>query len=213
METLPVHAVESVDGDTATRILDVAERLAMTRGFSRLSYADIADELGVTKPALHYHFRTKALLGEALVRRYALRFSDELDRIDSVATDARGKLERYVDMYRAVLGTGRMCLCGMLAAEYASLSVGMRSAVNDFFERNEHWLADVLTRGHERDSVQLQAAQVSARTIINALEGAMLLARVFQDVARFDASSQRLIAEVLRISESANALPVEVAAP
>ena len=39
-----------------TPILDVAERLAQTRGFNGFSYADIATELDVTKASLHYHF-------------------------------------------------------------------------------------------------------------------------------------------------------------
>ena len=64
--------------DTAVRILDVAERLVQTRGFNRFSYADIANEVGVTKAALHYHFASKAELGDALITCYAGRFSDAI---------------------------------------------------------------------------------------------------------------------------------------
>jgi TetR/AcrR family transcriptional regulator, transcriptional repressor for nem operon len=59
------------DARTAARILDVAERLAQVRGFNGFSHADIAAELGITKAALHYHFASKADLGEALIGRYA----------------------------------------------------------------------------------------------------------------------------------------------
>ena len=48
---------------TASRILDVAERLAQTQGYNGFSYADIAAELGITKASLHYHFASKADLG------------------------------------------------------------------------------------------------------------------------------------------------------
>ena len=44
------------DGDTRSQILDVAERLVQRRGFNGFSYADVAEELQITKPALHYHF-------------------------------------------------------------------------------------------------------------------------------------------------------------
>ncbi len=40
--------------DTATQILDVAERLVQVRGFNGFSYADVAVELKITKAALHY---------------------------------------------------------------------------------------------------------------------------------------------------------------
>ena len=56
--------------DTSGRILDVAERLVQTRGFNAFSYADIAAALNITKASLHYHFPTKAILGERLVERY-----------------------------------------------------------------------------------------------------------------------------------------------
>ena len=55
---------------TAERILDIAERLAQTRGFNGFSYADIAAQLPVTKASLHYHFASKAALGSALIMRY-----------------------------------------------------------------------------------------------------------------------------------------------
>ena len=62
--------------DTRSRILDVAERLVQTRGFNGFSYADIAAELQISKASLHYHFPSKAELGEALIGRYAARFGD-----------------------------------------------------------------------------------------------------------------------------------------
>ena len=61
--------------DTATQILDVAERLVQERGFNGFSYADVAKELDISKAALHYHYPGKAELGEALIERYAARFA------------------------------------------------------------------------------------------------------------------------------------------
>ncbi|MBV8574602.1 MAG: helix-turn-helix transcriptional regulator, partial [Acetobacteraceae bacterium] len=63
-------ATANSSSDTATRILDVAERLVQTRGFNAFSYADIAQALRVTKASLHYHFPTKGKLGERLIERY-----------------------------------------------------------------------------------------------------------------------------------------------
>ena len=52
------------DGDTPRASSTVAERLVQVRGFNGFSYADVADELDITKAALHYHFPGKAELGE-----------------------------------------------------------------------------------------------------------------------------------------------------
>ena len=101
----------------AERILDIAERLAQTRGFNGFSYADIAAELSVTKASLHYHVPSKAELGRALIVRYQLVFGRALEAIDEDAARAGEKLRRYIALYDSVLRDDRMCLCGMFACE------------------------------------------------------------------------------------------------
>src|SRR4051812_35080499 len=91
------------DGDAAARILDSAERLVQRRGFNGFSYADVAAELGVTKASLHYHFPGKAELGEALIGRYAARFTEALEQIDAGGGDAPAKLDAYTRIYADVL--------------------------------------------------------------------------------------------------------------
>ena len=66
-----VEGGRKAEADTASRILDVAERLVQLSGFNGFSYADVAAELRITKASLHYHFAGKAELGEALIARYA----------------------------------------------------------------------------------------------------------------------------------------------
>src|SRR5258707_11031640 len=104
--------------DTWQRILDIAERLVQTRGYNGFSYADIAESMKVTKASLHYHFPAKADLGSRLIERYERNFLSALGRIDTEGKDARDKLRRYAAIYKGVLRADRMCLCGMLAAEF-----------------------------------------------------------------------------------------------
>ena len=180
--------------DTASKILDVAERFVQVRGFNGFSYADVAAELHVTKASLHYHFAGKAELGEALIGRYASRFNEALERIAAKPIDARAKLDAYARLYTDVLRSERMCLCGMLAAEYQTLPEPMRVAVLRFFDENEEWLASVLEQGEREGSLKLTAPPSDvARMIVSGLEGAMLVARTYGDLARFRASASRLI--------------------
>jgi TetR/AcrR family transcriptional repressor of nem operon len=157
--------------DTPSEILDVAERLVQSRGFNAFSYADIAMELGITKPALHYHFASKAELGEVLIARYSARFVEALDRISSECTDGRSKLEAYADLYRKVLAQQRMCLCGMLAADYPTLPQAMRDAVMRFFDDNEAWLGQALEQGRREGTLRFSGpSREAARMLIGALE-------------------------------------------
>jgi len=182
------------DVDTATRILDVAERLVQERGFNGFSYADVASELGITKAALHYHFPGKAELGDALIARYAERFGEALTRVDGRDIDAPAKLRAYAQLYADVFADERMCLCGMLAADYATLPDPMQERVVTFFDDNEAWLAKVLQDGRDAGTLAFHGSpRTLARTIVSGLEGAMLVARPYGDLKRFRAAAALLI--------------------
>ena len=180
---------------TAMRVLDVAERLVQVRGFNGFSYADVAAELGITKAALHYHFASKAALGEALIDRYCDRLAASLAALAAADPSADGRLRGYAALFRDGLRGERLCLGGMLAAEYQTLPAAMRSAVIRFFTRNEAWLAEVLADGAAAGEIQLAVPAGDAAVALSAgLQGAMLVARPFSDVARFDAAIAPLLA-------------------
>lgn len=180
--------------DTAQRILDIAERLVQTRGFNGFSYADVAAALGITKASLHYHFPTKAELGRRLIERYEQRFLDALEAIDRSGVDARTRLRQYAAIYAEVLRSKRMCLCGMLASDYATLARPVQDGVRRFFDRNEDWLAGVLAAGRSAGTFRFDGPEtVAAQALISALEGALMLARSYGDPRRFEAVAERLI--------------------
>jgi TetR/AcrR family transcriptional regulator, transcriptional repressor for nem operon len=182
------------NGATASRILDVAERLVQTRGFNGYSYADIASELGISKAALHYHFATKEELGQALVDRYSERFAVALAAIDGEAMDAPKKLRAYAELYTNVLEDDRMCLCGILAAEFQTLPESIRVRLIAFFDDNEAWLNGVLDEGVRAGTLRFAGTTAEvARMIVGALEGAMLLARPYDDMDRFRTAAAQLI--------------------
>jgi TetR/AcrR family transcriptional repressor of nem operon len=181
----------------ATAILDVAERLAQTRGYNGFSYADIAAELGVTKASLHYHYPSKAELGRALIARYHGLFGAALRAIDRQTKSPQEKLKRYVGLYDSVLSNERMCLCGMLAAEYATLPGPMQEGLTAFFDANELWLTAVLEDGLLAGAFAFrEAAKERARVLLGALEGAMLVARSYGNARRFQTAAASVLADL-----------------
>jgi TetR/AcrR family transcriptional repressor of nem operon len=179
--------------------MDVAERLAQTNGFNGFSYADIADEVGITTASLHYHFPTKAELGRQLVARYSSVFTQALADIDGGGLPPAQKLQRYARLYADVLRGKRMCLCGMLAAENSTLPAPMQAELRAFFDSNERWLARVLAEGRKSGDFSFAGAPLGeARMLLGALEGAMLVAHSYGDVSRFTAATRRLLAELER---------------
>lgn len=182
---------------TADRILDVAERLVQTRGFNAFSYADVAAELGVRKASLHHHFATKSDLGLALVARYRGDFLAALAAIESATGRSVERLASYVELYGSVLRRKRMCLCGMMAADVATLPKPLRESVAEFFTTNEAWLVRVLDDGRRRGELRFAGSAGSlAAFFVGTLEGAMLVARGSGRREDFDEAGRRLLALV-----------------
>jgi len=187
----------SVRTAAAKAILDVAEELAQTRGYNGFSYADVAARLGVTTPSLHYHFPSKADLGCALIDRYLEMFEAALAAIDRRGGTPVDRLRRYAALYDSVMMNDRMCLCGMLAAEYATLPVAMQNGLKSFFDANERWLTGVLESGLRAGEFQFpESSNARARVLLGAFEGAMLVARSYRDPGRFQAAAKYLLADL-----------------
>jgi TetR/AcrR family transcriptional repressor of nem operon len=183
---------------TADRILDVAERLTQTRGYNGFSYADVSSALRIEKASIHYHFPTKAELGVRMVARYRERFGGVLARIDREASGPRERLRRYAEVWIGVLRDGgRLCLCGMLAAEVETLPRRVREELKGFFDANEAWLSATLAAGRKARALRFDGSPLAeARALLSGLEGAMLVARSYGEPSRFQAVAARLLKRV-----------------
>lgn len=183
---------------TAARIMDAAQRMVQTRGFNAFSYADISAQVGIKKASIHYHFPSKKDLGKELIARYRVVFRRKLDEIDRETDDSRRKLRDYAQLYLdALRDDDRMCLCGMLASDIATLPEEVRRGVVDFFADNEAWLAKTLGEGRRVRALSFKgSAKSEAQFFLTGLQGAMLVARTYGDATRLRATAHKLLAKL-----------------
>jgi TetR/AcrR family transcriptional repressor of nem operon len=159
---------------TAERILDTAQALAQVRGYNGFSYADISAALAIAKPSIHYHYPSKAQLAEALIARYRRRFAVARQEVGDDAAGVRERLTGYARLYAEVFTNGgRMCLCGVFAADAASLPPEVRRATAAFFHDQQRWVAAAFAEA----GLPAARARGAAQAYLAALEGALLLAR------------------------------------
>ena len=180
-------AEPTLRSETADQILEVAETLIQTRGYSAFSYQDIADALGIRKASIHYHFASKADLGAAAVDRYAERFGRAMAaKSRDASASSMAMLDFYIEPYLQFAATpDRVCLCGALAGEMPALPPEMRERVDRFFTSHHAWLAGILERGVARQEFTLPVpAAKMARLVLAALQGALLVKRTTGDASQ-----------------------------
>ena len=164
---------------TAERVMDVAEALIQQRGYGGFSFDDVAQAVGIRKPSVHHHFRTKAELVAALARRYTERFESALAAIDVARRDPLARLKAYVQLFATTYAQdGRLCVCGMLGAEADALPADVADAVAGFFQLNLTWLTAAFRDAQRSGQVTTgQRAANLAELMLSALEGAMVVGR------------------------------------
>ncbi len=160
--------------DTVSKILDAAESRIRSQGFNAFSFRDIASDVGIKSASVHYHFPTKADLGEAVLSRYAQRLNAYLTE-NSEKNQAKDQLQRYIEHYENLLAKeNAKCVAGMLASEQGSLPEDLAAAVKQYFDQQIDWLKDVFKRCYPDDKKKKSKAR--AQQLIAALQGGGLLA-------------------------------------
>lgn len=92
--------------DTRQRLLDVATRLISQNGFAGTSLQMIADELGFTKAAIYYHFRTRDQLLIALMEPLLHQIRQVVEMAESQRTP-RTQMDAMVQGFARVVARNR----------------------------------------------------------------------------------------------------------
>jgi TetR/AcrR family transcriptional regulator, transcriptional repressor for nem operon len=169
--------------DTRETIMTVAKAMVQARGYNALSFREIAKEIGIKSASIHYYFPTKGDLGAALAQRYTEDAVGYFERLLAEPLDLATRFRRYVAVFRdALLNDNRMCLYGIMAAEYGDLPPEVRAQVDGFSAANVRWLVQAMAG---QDVIE-KAGEERALAIFAAIEGAQLVARGRGDIAVFD---------------------------
>ena len=175
--------------DTKTAILDAAQELIQTRGMNAMSYRDIAGIINIRTASIHYHFPSKEDMVKALIERYHKNFIAMLDSILQSNVTATTKLNRFGDLFMDTLesgSNGKVCLCGMLGAELATLGSPMVKNLRTFYRENAKRLAAIIEEGRANKEFNAKGDSLAlANVMFSLLEGAMLVVRADGGVAQF----------------------------
>lgn len=155
--------------NTYSQILDEAIRLLKEKGTQGFSYQDLSEAVGIKKASIHYHFPHKEDLLLAIISTQHLNLDSYL-RLGS-SLNPKEKVKYLSLLYRKILeeNTNYICPCGMLAAEWSTLTEKVKEALQRFFDLQKNWLG----------------GEANSEATVSRLQGLLLMARLNQTPLQF----------------------------
>lgn len=89
--------------ETRQQILDTALDVFSRKGYSRTTFVDIAEQIGLTKGAVYWHFKTKTDLLVALIESSLYRKGLRINSPDNLTDSIESLRTCYVESARIVL--------------------------------------------------------------------------------------------------------------
>ena len=171
------------------RIVEAANRLFYIKGYNQTSFADVAEAVGLSKGNLHYHFRSKDELLDAIVAHRLDQISEQLTRWDEEYPDAKDKLRRFVQMLlneeTDLIRYG--CPLGSLNMELGKSQRELRDRSREMFDLFQQWLEKAFKQLGCKDSQSL------GTHLLTMAQGAALMTYVYADGKLLKAECDRIM--------------------
>lgn len=164
-----------------------ARKLMLTHSYLGLSLQELADDIGIRKASLYYHFPSKEALGSAIVDDSLQRFRQWSD--DLAGETPERQILAYIHLVRDTMRPGvQVCPIGATAGEWDRVESEVQQSVVKLHRLIVGWLEKAagkldpaITAAMGFSSPKEIASHVTALC-----QGALLSARLHRDPALFD---------------------------
>ena len=171
--------------ETRKDILKLAQEHLLQSGFNAFSFQTLADELGIRKASIHYHFVSKEQMGVAVIENYVQSFLSWGLSVENYSP--KRKLEMFLKIFeRFALDHCKICPTGVLSSDFNTLPRSMRLKLQELHEVQRGWLMQILLDLKQRQELNSQIDLESwAELIMSAIQGGLQIARIRQDIESF----------------------------
>ncbi len=175
---------------TKKKLMDIAERLILNRGFSAMSLDEVIKEAGITKGGFFYHFDSKNDLVYALMQRYrdteAFIFSDLFKRAEELTSDPLQQMLVFVKLFAEMMADMKALHPGCVVASITYESQQVNEQVRNITtEIVLDWRNLFRQQLQKIDQVYSANADVSSDDLADMLstimEGGIIISRALND--------------------------------
>ncbi|MEW6332070.1 MAG: TetR/AcrR family transcriptional regulator [Pseudomonadota bacterium] len=177
---------------SATRdsILDATQALVLERGFAGMTLDDVVKQVGITKGAFFYHFKSKNDLGKALMKRFseldARSYDESCARAEKLSRDPLQQLLIFIglfeEMFEELTEPYPGCLLASYLYELQQFDSATKKMITEAFTRWRTLLKgklDAAVKQH-RPKTRIDTASLADMFTV-VLEGAFITAKAVDD--------------------------------
>jgi AcrR family transcriptional regulator len=175
--------------DTKQKILDVSLRMFMQVGFENTYMDDVAQNAGVTKPAIYYYFKDKQALFEAAAQQFLEQMAqmmspegEAIPPLEGLLVEIFGSLPEWLGRYQRMSGIeDRTSLLRSQVFLYDAMIriPDFRSAFATLYRNSEQLLQQACEEAARRGEIRPEIDMYTLGILINSMiEGLLLMAMV-----------------------------------
>jgi TetR/AcrR family transcriptional regulator, transcriptional repressor for nem operon len=177
------------DQSTRDQIIESADKLFYERGFEHTSFAQIAEDVHISRGNFYHHFKSKDEILESVIELRIKRTQLMLEDWELAGSSAYERIQQFVQML--IMNRSKLklygCPVGTLCAELAKLNHVSKDHANKLMSMFRHWLGkQFAAAGRKKDSDEL------AMHLLALSQGVATLANTFQDEKFIKSEVQRI---------------------
>ena len=174
------------DSPTKQKLLDAAQGLMLTKGYTATSVDEVCESAGLTKGSFFHYFEGKEHLGRLVAERF---FSSRRQLFQEAPfrqkKDPLDRILGFVDFLVEMSGDPRAekgCLLGTFVQELSQTHPQIRAVCATCFSEQAEFLKEDLEQAKLKYAPRARwSAQSLAEHMIAVMQGAIILAKAKQD--------------------------------
>ncbi len=168
----------ALDKSTRDQIIESADQLFYHRGFEHTSFADIADEVKISRGNFYHHFKSKDEILEAVIELRLKRTQEMLDQWESSGQSPTERIEKFIRML--IMNQAKLklygCPVGTLCTELAKMDHASKEHANKLMTLFRTWISRQFSAAGRKKEADELALHLLARS-----QGIATLANTFHD--------------------------------
>jgi AcrR family transcriptional regulator len=171
------------------RIIEIANRLFYEKGYNQTSFADVANEIDISKGNMTYHFRSKNELLNAVIDHRMDEIKENLQQWNKEYPEPVNRLKRFVKILLNesdnLVRYG--CPMGSLNVELGKSQRDLQEKSKQMFELFKQWLDEAFKQ------IGCNEYNKKSNHLLSMAQGAALMAYVYSDRELLEAECEHMV--------------------